>query len=256
MYFMYVDESGDPGISGSKTDHYILTGVVIHELSWRKTLDDLVEFRKAIRREYGWKVREEIHAQKMINGRISTNMGIDRNARFLILRKNLDWIASRLDMGIITVVVEKFGYQQASEVFEAAWSFLIQRFENTMNHRNFAGPKNSVDKGMIVPDNTDGETLRLLVRKMRHYNLVPSKFSLESRNVPISSVIEDPVFKDSRHSYFIQLADVCAYFARQYLKPNKVVRKQGAKTYYERLRPVLVKKAASNNLLGMVIIKK
>lgn len=192
----------------------------------------------------------------MAHGRISTNMGIDRNARFLILRKKLDWIDSRLDLGIITVVVEKIGYQKASEVFEAAWSFLIQRFENTMNHRNFAGPNNSVDKGMIFPDNTDGETLRLLVRKMRHYNLVSSKFSLESRNVPISSVVEDPVFKDSRHSYFIQLADVCAYFARQYLKPNKVVRKQGAKTYYERLGPVLVKKAALNHPLGMVIIKK
>ena len=45
MYLMYVDESGDPGTSGSKTDHYILTGLVIHELSWRKTLDDLVELR-------------------------------------------------------------------------------------------------------------------------------------------------------------------------------------------------------------------
>ena len=194
--------------------------------------------------------------QKPINGRVSSNMGIERNSRFIILRKSLDWIASRLDIGVITVVVEKRGYRQTSEVFESAWSFLIQRFENTINHRNFTGPQNSVDKGIIIPDNTDGETLRLLVRKMRHYNLVPSKFSLESRNVPIKAVVEDPVFRDSRHSYFIQLADICAYFARQYLKSNKVVRKQGAKKYYERLGPALVKKAATNHPLGMVIVKK
>jgi hypothetical protein len=138
---MYVDESGNPGILGSKTDHYILTGLVIHELSWRKTLDDLVEFRRAIRKDYGWKVREEIHAQEMINGRVSTNKGIARNSRFIILRKCLDWIASRPDLGIITVVVEKQGFQQAKEVFKAGWSYLIQRFENTIQYKNFAGAK-------------------------------------------------------------------------------------------------------------------
>ena len=253
MYLMYVDESGDPGTSCSKTDLYILTGLVIHELSWRKTLDDLIEFRRAVRKEYGWKVREEIHAQKMINGRVSLNKGVERNSRFIILRKSLDWIASRVDIGVITVVVEKQGYQQASEVFESAWSFLIQRFENTIQHKNFEGLKNPEDKGIIIPDNTDGEALRMLMRKMRHYNPIPSKFSDEIRNVPISAIVEDPVFRDSRHSYFIQLADICAYFARQHLKPNRVVRKQGAKKYYERLGPAIVKKASTNHPLGMVI---
>ena len=105
----------------------------------------------------------------MVNGRVSSNRGIERNSRFIILRKCLDWIASRPDIGVITVVVEKRGYQQTSEVFEAAWSFLIQRFENTIQHGNFAGPKNPEDKGIIIPDNTDGETLRMLVRKMRRF---------------------------------------------------------------------------------------
>jgi len=29
---MYVDESGDPGLVGSPTEHFLLTGLVVHEL--------------------------------------------------------------------------------------------------------------------------------------------------------------------------------------------------------------------------------
>jgi hypothetical protein len=30
MYFMYVDESGDPGLVGSPTRYFTLSGLVIH----------------------------------------------------------------------------------------------------------------------------------------------------------------------------------------------------------------------------------
>jgi len=254
MYLMYVDESGDPGVGGS--GYYILTGLVIHELSWKSALDDLIEFRKNIRDLYGWKVRTEIHAQEMVNGRVSGNSGIPRNERFMILRRSLDWIATRNDIGIITVVVEKAGFEEPIQVFETGWKYLLQRFENTLNHRNFPGPQNPDDKGLVIPDNTNGEHLRIVLRKMRRYNPVPSMYSAESRNAPIRSIVEDPVLRDSKHSYFIQMADVCAYFARQVFVPNKVVKKQGARGYYERLMPAIIKKAAPGHSLGMVIAKK
>jgi hypothetical protein len=253
---MYVDESGDPGIAGSRTDRYILTGLVIHELRWRDALDELIEFRRSIRQDFKWKVRDELHAQVMVNGRISANAGVARNDRFMILRRSLDWLASRSDIGIITIVVEKSGFENAGQVFEIGWKCLVQRFENTLSHRNFPGPQNPEDRGLIIPDNTNGEELRLILRRMRRFNPIPSQFQSTPRNLPIRSVVEDPVLRDSRHSYFIQMADVCAYFAQQYFKPNKVVKKQGARNYYQRLEPVVIKKAASGNLLGMVIVKK
>jgi hypothetical protein len=256
MYLMYVDESGDPGVTGSGSGFYILTGLIIHELSWQSALDDLIVFRKSIRNRFSWKLRTEIHAQQMVNGRIAGNAGIQRNKRFLILRHALDWIAARDDIGIITVVVEKVGYESPLEVFETGWKYLIQRFENTLQHRNFPGPQNAEDRGIVIPDNTNGEELRKLLRKMRRYNPVPSAFGLSARNTPIRSIIEDPILRDSRHSFFIQLADVCAYFAHQSLKPNSVVKKQGARHYYERLAPVIIKKAAPSHPLGMVVAKK
>jgi hypothetical protein len=256
MYLMYVDESGDPGVAGSGSGFYILTGLIIHELSWQSALDDLVVFRKSIRDRYGWKLRTELHAQEMVNGRVSGNDGIQRNKRFLILRSLLDWIGARNDIGIITVVVEKAGYETPTEVFETGWKYLIQRFENTLQHRNSPGPQNAEDRGIVIPDNTNGEALRKLLRKMRRYNPVPSAFGPSARNTPIRTIIEDPMLRDSRDSFFIQLADVCAYFARQSFQPNKIVKKQGARHYYGRLEPAIIKKAAPGHPLGMVVAKK
>lgn len=256
MYLMYVDESGDPGVTGTARDYYILSGLVIHELRWKDILDEHIEFRKSIKTKYGWKLRTEFHAQEMVNGRVTSNANIPRNDRFMILRQTLDWIAARSDLGLLTIVVEKAGFESPEEVFETGWKYLIQRFENTLNHRNFPGPQNADDKGIIVPDNTNGESLRQVLRRMRRFNPVPSQFSLGYRNLPISSIVEDPVLRDSRHSYFVQMVDVCAYFTRQILKPNAIVKKQGAKRYYERLEPVWIKRAAPGNPLAMVTVKK
>jgi len=46
MYLMYVDESGDIGLTGSPTRYFVLTGLVLHELRWRQTLDGLIAFRR------------------------------------------------------------------------------------------------------------------------------------------------------------------------------------------------------------------
>lgn len=53
MYLMYVDESGDTGILNSPTRYFILSGIIIRELKWRDTLDELVLFRKYLR-PYRW----------------------------------------------------------------------------------------------------------------------------------------------------------------------------------------------------------
>ena len=62
MYLMYVDESGDIGLSGSPTRYFVLTGLVLHELRWRQTLDELIGFRRELKADFGLKLREEIHA--------------------------------------------------------------------------------------------------------------------------------------------------------------------------------------------------
>ncbi|MDX1920317.1 MAG: DUF3800 domain-containing protein, partial [Candidatus Caenarcaniphilales bacterium] len=211
MYLMYVDESGDIGTKGSNSNYFVLSGLIIHELRWIEVLEELVNFRKHLKSSKSLNVREEIHASHFITkpGHLKS---IPRNDRLDILKQTIDWISLQDGLNIITVVCNKTNQKaENGDLFELAWKTLIQRFENTIENHNFKGPRNPDERGLILPDNTDGHKLQTLIRKMRKFNPVPSKYS-GYRNLRLKHIIEDPCLRNSEHSYFIQLVDVISYF--------------------------------------------
>jgi hypothetical protein len=250
MYLMYVDESGDPGLVGSPTSIFALTGLVIHELRWRDAMTEIVEFRRKMRDKFGLKMREEIHSSPFIN-KPGELVRIKRNDRLTILRHYIDVIAHLPDISLISVVVDKTGKPEDYDSHEKGWQALLQRFDNTISHRNFPGPSAQDERGMIIVDGDQSGRLVKLVRRMRHYNYVPSRYG-EARNLPTRSIVEDPVFRDSRHSMLIQAADVAAYFLFQQETPNSYMRKSGGKAYFRRLEPIFNKMAARNDHQGIV----
>lgn len=255
MYLMYVDESGDTGTQSSPTPKFILSGLVFHELRWNPLFDDLIDFRRQLRVTTGFKLRDEIHAQAMVNGRKGKNRQLPRHVRLHILKQCLEWVASKADIRIVTVCVDKSNKTDPGSVFSLAWETLIQRFENTLSHRNFTGPANPDDRGMLIPDNTNGELLNRIVRRMRRYNPISNNLGMYAsgyRNLPLNHIIEDPFTKDSADSLFLQMIDVVAYFAFQMYRPNPYVKKKGARNYYSLLDPVLLKVASRAHPLGIV----
>ncbi len=238
MYLFYVDESGDVGKNNSPTNYYILSAIIVHETSWQNLLDDTLLLKRSFKAKYGLLLKEEIHSSEFLQKRINIRNNISRNMRLALLKKCLDWLNQRNDISIITVRVEKAGRQ---DPFEYAWQTLIQRLDNTLANRNFPGPQSINDKGIIICDNTDGEKLTRLLRKMRRYNQVSNMISYGpgSRNIPLRAIIEDPVMRDSKNSFILQLVDVVAYFAKQIYEPNKYVRQKGAKTFYGRLANII-----------------
>jgi len=255
MYLMYVDESGDPGANiNSPTKYFILTGIIIHELSWKSFLDDFVTFRRALKQTKGLRLREEIHATALIS-RPGVLIRISRNDRLDIMRQCINWLAARSDASVISVCVNKHKHVN-NDIFTMAWSALIQRFENTLTWKNFNGPQNQHDKGLILSDNTDGKKLTALIRKLRYFNIVPnmSSFGGGSRNLKIIQLVEDPFLKDSATSYFHQLCDVVAYCARQKYEPNLYMKKKGGVNFYDRLLPIIILKASPRHPLGIVEI--
>jgi uncharacterized protein DUF3800 len=165
MYLMYVDESGDTGVTNSPTKHFALSSLIVHELRWQTALQQLIEFRRRMRDRFGLLMTEEIHASGMIN-RPGPLVRIKRNDRLTILRALLDEITHLPDVNLINVVVDKRPSDTSDVVFDRAWSALIQRFEDTLSHRNFPGPANPDERGLIICDETDLRLNRLL-RRMR-----------------------------------------------------------------------------------------
>lgn len=251
MYFLYVDESGDTGLNNSPTRYFCLSGLVFHELRWHETLEAVIDFRRYLKSTYGLKLREEIHAAHYIHKPGKLNR-IVKSLRLKILRDIIDFESNLSDISIINVVVDKSNKKQTDDIFEIAWTTLIQRFHNTISHKNFAGPQNPDDRGMLIVDQTDEVKLRNLSRKMRRYNPIPSMFGSSSLAMPITTLVEDAVHRNSQHSYFIQLADVNAYFLFQKYQCCSYVKRKGGRNYFSRLAPVLCTVASRNHVEGIV----
>lgn len=247
---MYVDESGDTGLSGSPTRFFALSGIIVHERNWRPFINTLVNFKKTMRAVYGLPVRAEIHASVFIKSKV---YGMARHTRLAILRNALDELAKIPDISVTSVIVDKANKPVGFDVFDFAWKTLFQRFENTLLYGNFPG-KFRQDYGIIFTDATAGTKLLRLVRKMSVYNPVPNAGGGGTRNLPILRIIEDPHGKDSKESLAVQMADVCAYFLHQRFKPNSYLRKQSATHHYDRLLPVLNLRASTNDPLGIVTL--
>lgn len=252
MFMLYVDESGDVGLVNSPTRYFILSGFVVHELRWHDTLDAIIGFRKDMRIRYGLKLREEIHAAHFIHDPKHKYRHIRRDLRLQILKEAADFQANLPDVSIINILVDKRGKPATYDVFNKAWMCMLQRFHNTISYRNFPGPSNPSDYGLAVVDRTDEVKLRNLSRRLRRHNLVPNTGGSGYRQMPLKLLVEDPVHRDSLHSYFIQLADVNSYMLKQQEQPCKYVRKKGGRKYFSRLDPVLCKKASRNDPQGVV----
>ena len=244
MYLMYVDESGDPGIVNSPTKYFILSAIIFHESCWSSILDDLTGFKKLLKSRYGLLMKEEIHASVFLSGKSTTKNNISRNDRLDLLKKCINWLSDRTDMGIISICVDK---TKNSDPFTKGWQILIQEFENILLHKSFPGLFNK-DKGFIIADNTNGQKLTKLVGQMRRGSSVSDKtqFNAGIRNTPLKAIIEDPSFRESSRSLILQMADVVAYFARQAYEPNNYMLSKGAATFYGRLGSVINRKIASD----------
>jgi hypothetical protein len=73
MYFFYTDESGDAGKYDSfkpdktGTPYLIYTGIIVHDVQWKQTLNILKNFRKRIARDGILSYDQEFHCAEMVD---------------------------------------------------------------------------------------------------------------------------------------------------------------------------------------------
>jgi hypothetical protein len=262
---MYVDESGDCGMpaDGSPSRLFCLSGVVVHELRWRDTMEDILRFRHWLKHKYGVYLDDAIHAGAMINRpkRCAPAIAqLKKHQRLAIIRHHADLIATLRDISIINVVVDKTSGRapDKDEVFRRAWYALFQRFENTIRRKNFPGPKNADDRGIVFPDNTDGQKLRNYLDTMRSRNRLKvfhPTGGFHYRDEPIQVIVEHPVMRDSRESFMIQAADCACYLLKQFEEPSSYMKRHGGNAYFNRLGSVLCKHASGKDPTGRGIVR-
>jgi Protein of unknown function (DUF3800) len=213
MYIAYVDESGDDGADGSRT--YALGCVMVDAESWTASFDGLIAFRRFVRECYGIPVRAELKANYLLrNGGPLREHPLPARARFRLYRAHMR-IQAKLGLTSFAVVInkqkaaKKFGTNRASS--DIAWEYLLQRLERRATKED--------TQILVVHDDGDASTVRQRVRKARRAGSAGSAFGTGSIKVPFTRLLDDPIARDSRQSYFVQLADLNAYAAFRRLHP-------------------------------------
>jgi hypothetical protein len=222
MWFAYIDESKEPG------KFYAYSALITTGDRWASTFEKLKDFRKDLRRDHGVFLAYELHAWKFVPGRgRPANRPLYKDERAEIFRKTLAFIAECKCFVAVGSV---------SRTQEYALQRLVQRIQNTAKARG--------ENALLFFDDGDAVATTRILRKMRYHNPIPSNrrswsdTGHRTKNIPMTNILEDPIFKDSAQSYFIQLVDFCAYALLRQERPLASRNAYGIGDCYELLRPI------------------
>ena len=274
--FFYVDESYD-------NTKYCLSAISIRHSDWKECFDKIREHRVNLKNDYGIYLRKEIHARDLVAGRgdISPNT-IGKWQRSRIYFGLLQLVTSLPQVWVFNVCLDKAKFRDPQL---ATWDRLMNRIERTMLEQekieipfrrklSALATKHlpnaeamEIDKrlniykarAVILADEGRELEITKAIRKMHVINHIPSQYGgwdngSITKNITTDRIIEDPIFKDSERSYFIQLAD-CVAFAllKREVAPTPNIKKYAInKMFDQTIANVCYKKASPRDPNGIV----
>ena len=259
MRIVYYDESGDDGYPNYSSPLFCLSAVYMHYLNWKENYEAVLDFRRNLKTDFGLPINIEMHTKNfLLDKNPYRDFGFSTDDRKQIVSLYCQLI-SRLDLKVINVVIvkEKLKYPNFA-VLDTSLKYSIHRIDNDLDSSS-----NPSDRFMIITDPGRVGKMRKTTRKIQRINFIPSKFSSTTYRKEIKYLIEDPLPKDSKESYFIQLADIITYIMNLYSiirigvadLPNrfKVYSNfDDVKEWMELLKPVFNLKAAQSDEFGIV----
>lgn len=203
--FAYIDESGDIGAAGGKT--YTLGCVMVPMSEWTNALDYLVNLRRNLRDTYGLKLSTEVKANHLVGVKKTySDLGLGDGQVRDIYQRHID-AAVGTSSGVGAIVVHKSEIKKPDiDVFNTAWEYLLTRLRKRA--------ESTGQPIVLVHDEGEADRVRRHLRKFRRANWQGQGYG-QAR-----LLVEDPVPRDSQHSYLIQLADLVAYAASRYAVPT------------------------------------
>lgn len=240
MHLIYIDDSRDPRLG-------VFSALAVPADSWKDVFLALRDFRRRIKRDDGILVHKELHAWEFVSGRGRiANRVVPKGRRCQIFRDILTMAGGLPGCRLFNAT---FPHKADTKAFE----WLLNRINRTMQ----AWDSHCI---LIIDEGKEPEYTRL-ARKMHVFNPIPSQFGhwaetgKPHKNIPIDRILEDPFFKDSRMSYFIQLADFCAYALLRRELPVESKNKYGINKGFAQLSPILVREASRYDPEGIIRVQ-
>lgn len=240
MWFVYLDESKEDN------KFYVYSALIVDDADWNNAFKLLKDARGRLKERRGVYVKQELHAWKFASGkgRIA-DRPILKPERAQIFRRVLSFIAE---------------HKEVFKVISSVNTNEFYAFDRLMNRINRTAREHA-KRVILICDKGQEIEFRRRMRKMRVHNPIPSnrgtweKTGSVTKNIPTDQILEDPFFKDSEDSYFIQVVDFCAYALLRMERPIPSRTALGYNTMYEELQPVVVTAANPNDPRGLGIVR-
>lgn len=216
MLLAYVDESGDSGYVNSPSRYFLLAVTLIHESAWLHQLDRLVAMRRYMLKKWGVPPSAELKAAKLMKpGGVFFQLGLSKEQRLDIYKLVMTFQREEKVYTTFAICIEKGKIKKRSyDPRTFAWQFALERIQNFASHEDLLVH--------LYPDAGHGYFIRRIVRQMRRHHIVSSAYQEDSwLSADASRIVEDPSDRDSKESYFIQLADLNAYAAVRWIWPTE-----------------------------------
>lgn len=212
MKICYYDESGDDGFPSYSSPLFVLSAIYFDHLNWRELHNSIVRMRRSLKEKYGLPIKMEFHTKQfLLDKNPYRDLDIGKYQRIEIVSELCEFIGN-LDVRIINILINKTKIKKIDyDVLSTSLTYSVQRIENDID------PKKNPDiKFLIITDEGRVGKMRSTTRAIQRINYIPSQFGTGSIRQEIQSLIEDPLPKDSKESFFIQMADLVAYVVYLY----------------------------------------
>lgn len=250
MYFCYTDESGDCGVydadhpekSGSR--YFILSGLILPSKNWKTCLETLKAYRKLIARQAYLPYDVEFHCSDMIDThKTKAYTQISVPDRWKLISGFAETIGQYGGFSIICVAIDK------SRNVSDPQTYMTEAVTNLyISYDQFL--KANKENGILFFDRANEKHITTHARKL----LGTGSGGMTIPGVRIGWVVEDPIFRTSADSIFIQAADVIAYTLKEKEFPQASRKKFNADKIFDRKLSARLFKPSTGGVDGIVRI--
>jgi hypothetical protein len=235
MHLIYIDESRDEEL-------YVFSALAIAADRWQAAFQGVRQFRHDLQHSDGIRIYEELHAWKFVSGRGDiADRVVTKGRRCQIFRESLQMTATLPGVSLINAV---YPANQEEAAFDALLDGINRMLCEWGSH------------AILVCDDGKEETYTRLARRRHIYSPVATSTGRESsqqlHNGTEERILEDPFFKPSDQSYFVQLSDFCAYALLRRERPLPSKSKYGLDRAFSLLSPIFVLEANPNDPEGVI----
>jgi Protein of unknown function (DUF3800) len=234
MYLIYIDDSYE-----KPTQTY--AAIAVPATEWRDYFTRILYWRRALKRSDGILVYKEFHATEFVAGRGRLGPTVVTKYRRSVIFRGAFQLLNGMD---------KLRIFSSCRKANPEWAFerLITRIHKTM-----AESWNS--HAILICDQGKDVEFTRLIRKMGVYNPVPVYVApgiLQTQNLATVRILEDPFFKQSSKSFFVQMADFVAYGLLRREQQLQAKNKYGLHECFDLLTDVVAREASLTDPMGVI----